>query len=88
MGGACGQHSADYLTVQIQESIPSCICGSIDKILCLTQMSNMWVAVYEERTADYLTERNIPCFDARQMLEVDPECAFATKSGLAIKQDW
>lgn len=34
----------------------------------------MWVAVYEEYTAQYLAERHVPCFDARQMIHVDPKC--------------
>ena len=50
------------------------------------QVTNMWVAVYEEYTAAYLTERHIPCFDARQMLEVDPTRAHCPFSGLFCRR--
>ena len=34
------------------------------------QVTNVWIGVYEPYTADFLTERGIPCFDARSMLQL------------------
>ena len=39
------------------------------------QVSNIWVAVYEESTAQLLTEQGVPCFDARSMLQFNPDSA-------------
>ena len=44
------------------------------------QVTNTWIGVYEPYTADFLTERGIPCFDARSMLQLDPKSAPAHTS--------
>ena len=65
-------------TAALQMSIPALgySFSHIDSAESMpVQVTNTWIGVYEPYTADFLTERGIPCFDARSMLQLDPKSA-------------